>query len=78
MADAGLADRFEELRQQQRSRAELLTRLHTWRVAAVITLFQSPLGLVFGVLALWLLRGLGPRIRRRADRRSGEEATSRA
>jgi len=69
MVDAGVADRFAEERQQLRSRAMLLTRLHTWRTAAVMTLFQSPLGLLFGLVALWLLRGLGGLI---ATGRAGE------
>ena len=62
MVDAGVADRFAVERQQLRNRAALLTRLHTWRTAAVMTLFQSPLGLLFGFVALLMLRGLGPLI----------------
>jgi hypothetical protein len=59
MVDTGVADVFAVERQQLRNRAALLTRLHTWRTAAVMTLFQSPLGLLFGLVALLLLRGLG-------------------
>jgi hypothetical protein len=59
MVDRGVADRFAVERQQLRNRAALLTRLHTWRTAAVMTLFQSPLGLLFGFVALLMLRGLG-------------------
>lgn len=57
--DAGGGDRFEQLRVQQRQRAALVTQGHTWRTAAVMTLFLSPLGWVFGIAALWILRGLG-------------------
>ena len=59
MVDTGVADRFAVERQLLRNRAALLTRLHTWRTAAVMTLFQSPLGLLFGFVALLRLRGLG-------------------
>ena len=59
MVDTGANDRFAAERQLLHHRAALLTRLHTWRTAAVMTLFQSPLGLLFGCVALWLLRGLG-------------------
>lgn len=57
--DGGGGDRFEQLRLQQRRRAALVTQGHTWRTAAVMTLFLSPLGWLFGIAALWILRGLG-------------------
>jgi hypothetical protein len=58
MVDTGVADRFAVERQQLRNRAALLTRLHTWRTAAVMTVFQSPVGWLFGFVALLMLRGL--------------------
>lgn len=61
MVDGAVAtvDRFEEQRLLQRRRATLQTSCHTWRTAAVMTLFLSPLGWLFGLVALFLMRGLG-------------------
>ncbi len=57
-----LGDRFEEQREQQRRRATLHTSGHAWRTAAVMTCFLTPFGFVIGLVAVIVMRGLGPSI----------------
>ena len=54
----GELDRFEHERTQQRSRAVLHTSGLAWRTAALMTCLLTPLGPLFGVAALAVLRGL--------------------
>jgi len=78
MVDGAVAtvDRFEEQRLLQRRRAILQTSCHTFRTAAVMTLFLSPLGWLFGLVALFLMRGLSACID--GDRRDEAEEKLRA
>jgi hypothetical protein len=49
--------------QQVRLRLEALrTRMHTWRTAAVMTCFFTPVGLLFGLAGLLAMANVGSKI----------------
>jgi len=60
MVESGVIDRFEEQRTELYRRAALRSSGHAWRTAAVMIFFLAPLGPLFGGVALWCMRGLGP------------------
>ncbi len=66
--DSAEVERFAEERLAQRHLESLRTSGHAWRTAAVMTCLL-PLGVPFGLLGLWLMRGLGAAIdgKRAAD-----------
>ncbi len=53
---------YQELGDQQRRRAVQHTRADVWRTAAVMTCLLAPFGLLFGAVALWLMRGISAKI----------------
>jgi len=53
---------YQDLAEQQRRRAVLHTRADAWRTAAVMTCLLAPFGPPFGVVALWLMRGIEVKI----------------
>jgi hypothetical protein len=53
---------YQDLAEQQRRRAVQHTRADAWRTAAVMTCLLAPFSLLFGAVALWLMRGIEVKI----------------